>query len=310
MHALVLGVTGMLGSMVYDYLSRNPAIRVMGTARIPDSRSRTALGREFAFDAAGDIPQQLEPILATFRPDYVINCIGIINIHCRDSDPAGVLLAVRVNALFPHLLSDLLRRAQPGTKVLHITTDCVFSGRTGHYDESALHDATDMYGKSKSLGEVQADSWLNLRCSIVGPEPYGRNSLLEWFLRHPPETAINGFSHHLWNGVSTLQYAKFFEEIIIQDDFDRLRGMSHTLHYAPNEAVTKCELLELFNEVFARRCRIERVAAPGPPVDRTLVSNHLRLRLNPMGNAIRELKDYCDRVSFGFAATLDATNRH
>jgi dTDP-4-dehydrorhamnose reductase len=302
MQVLVLGVTGMLGSMVYDYLRRNPVLKVIGTARTAESRTRMPQDTIFHLDAERNLVPDLHSIWNRFNPHYVVNCIGITNIHCPDTDAQGVLSAVRVNALFPHALADFLRRVEVNTKTVHITTDCVFSGRTGRYDETALHDAVDFYGKSKSLGEVQADSWLNIRCSIVGPDVHRRTSLLEWFLSHGPGATVSGYSHHMWNGVTTLQFAKLCEEIILQNTFDRLRATTHTLHWVPNESVSKYELLQLFNQIYGRNCRVEKVAVPGPPIDRTLSSTYFRPPLLPMKNAIQELKEYCDRVSFGAEA--------
>jgi dTDP-4-dehydrorhamnose reductase len=250
-------------------------------------------------DAERDTASDLHSIWNRFNPHYVVNCIGITNIHCRDTDPTGVLSAVRVNALFPHALAEFARCAEGDTRILHITTDCVFSGRTGRYDETAVHDPVDFYGKSKSVGEVQADSWLNIRCSIVGPEVHRRESLLEWFLGHCPGSTVNGYSHHMWNGVTTLQFAKFCEEIILEKSFDQLRARNHTLHWVPNQSVSKYELLELFNQIYARQCCIQKVTVPAPPIDRTLSSKYFRWPVMPMKNAIQELKDYCDRVSFG-----------
>jgi len=298
MHVLVLGVTGMLGSMVYDYLRRNPVIQVAGTCRMLERHTQMPPGATFQLDAEENVASTLCSIWERFNPHYVVNCIGITNIHCRDTDAKGVLSAVRVNALFPHAVADFLSSVQANTKVIHITTDCVFSGRAGCYDETALHDPVDFYGKSKSLGEVQTDGWLNVRCSIVGPEIYGRKSLLEWFLSHGPGSPINGYSHHTWNGVTTLQFAKFCEEIVLQNSFDRLRAATHTLHWVPNQSVSKYELLEILNQIYKRKCRIEKVAVPPPAIDRSLTSRYLRLPLLPMENAIEQLKDYCDRVSY------------
>src|SRR5207244_6584362 len=107
--------------------------------------------------------------------------------------------AVAVNSLFPYALSDVAEAA--GARVLQIATDCVFSGREGSYREDSPHDPLDVYGKTKSLGEVQAPHFLNLRCSIVGPEIRGFRSLLCWFLAQPRNARLRGFVNHWWNGV-------------------------------------------------------------------------------------------------------------
>jgi dTDP-4-dehydrorhamnose reductase len=126
--------------------------------------------------------------------------------------------------------------------------------------------------------------------------------LLEWFLAQPSGGTLQGYSHHAWNGVTTLQYARFCEDIILRDRFEVLRNANHTLHYLPNETVSKYELLKLFAEVYGRKQRIEMVSGPGPAVDRTLASVYLKLPLSPMREALETLKSYCDQGCFAHAA--------
>ena len=98
--------------------------------------------------------------------------------------------------------------------MIQIATDCVYSGKTGGYNEDSLHDALDAYGKTKSLGEVRSSTFLNIRSSIIGPEINHKVLLLEWFLKQPKGAVLNGFSNHLWNGVTTLQFAELCLTII------------------------------------------------------------------------------------------------
>ncbi len=288
---LVLGKSGMLGAMVFKHLMRCEGLAVAGTARSLSSADRGG-EQVFEFDAEADVAAQWTRISSSFPADFVVNCIGVINVFCRDSDPRGVRRAVQVNAMFPHLLAESLAAGPGPVRVLHITTDCVFSGRRGSYDEADVHDPIDCYGKSKSLGEVLSPNWLNLRCSIVGPDSLGRRGLLEWFLSQPRAAQVNGYANHWWNGVTTLQYAELCERIIRLDRFGALRSMGGTLHYAPNEPVSKYELLTIFNEVYEQGCEIRKVNAPGPKVDRTLVSTLLKETGNPMRKAIQAMKNY------------------
>jgi dTDP-4-dehydrorhamnose reductase len=289
---LVLGQSGMLGSMAVGYLARNSSLELAGTVRNRGQRPVVEGVEQFQFDAGQDVPSQLAPLFRAFPADYVINCIGLINLYCRDLDSAGVLQAVRVNSLFPHVLSEALVGVRPQARVIHISTDCVFSGIVGSYDETAAHDAFDFYGKTKSTGEVRSDRWLNIRCSIIGPEVTRRTSLLEWFLSQPPGARVPGFTHHQWNGVTTLQFAEFCEDIIMNDRFELIRKQNHTVHYAPNESVSKYGLLSIFNEVFGRGCCIEQVCKPTPPINRTLKSIYLDLDSIPMRTAVQQLRDY------------------
>jgi dTDP-4-dehydrorhamnose reductase len=253
---IVLGARGMLGSMVARQLRRNPALEVIATTRA-----------EFEAEAFASGVAQRQALDA----DYVINCIGVLKPYCKDSDPAGVRRAIAVNALFPHRLAAAARRA--GARVLQIATDCVYSGARGEYVEADPHDPLDVYGKTKSLGEVLDGSVLNLRCSIVGPEPAAKVSLLEWFLSNPDGAEVKGFTHHRWNGVTTLQFARLCERIVCAPGtYERLLAHSPLHHFVPNDAVDKYELLCLMNEAFGRRIVVKAVSDIGPSVDRTLAT--------------------------------------
>ena len=293
---LVLGASGMLGSMVVDLLSRNPEHDVLGTVR--DATALHEPGRLTGFDAGGNVLAQMEAIFQAFPAELIINCIGLINRYCRDDDEAGVRSAVVINALFPHVLNESLAQLGTGARVIHATTDCVFSGRAGGYDEDAIHDPIDFYGKSKSLGEVVSPRWLNLRCSIVGPERKTRGSLMEWFLGQAPGSEVHGYAHHLWNGVTTLQFAQFCETVAGEQAFSALRTLHPTIHLCPNGSLSKYDLLVILNEVYERRVTVRSVRHPGPTVDRRLASLWVEMGDRPMRDAIVELRSYCDAVGF------------
>jgi dTDP-4-dehydrorhamnose reductase len=296
---LILGSTGMLGSMVELYFRRKTGHDVFSTIRGELTAGDASTGRAngappvFHFDAA----QGLEPlgdILRTNDIEYIINCIGIIKPHCADDDPRGVLNAIRVNALFPHVLEELAGNRD--IRIIQIATDCVYSGREGGYVESSPHDPLDVYGKTKSLGEVHKGRLLNIRCSIIGPERKGKLSLLEWILKQPEGSELNGFTHHRWNGVTTLQFARLCDEVISGGRFDDLRENGSRYHCVWNETVSKCELVSLVAEVFGRDLEIKPVDDVGPPVDRTLASERsgwtYSTPTQDMKSAIRELHDF------------------
>ncbi len=289
---LVLGASGMLGSMVYEYMLNNSEYETAGTVRnfndLPDFGNR---GRLFNFDAAEKVEESLKNIIEEFNPDYIINCIGIINVFCRDNDMAGVENAIRVNSLMPHKIKNLLDQ-YPELKVIQIATDCVYSGKGGKYNENSTFDPYDVYGSSKRLGEVIHRNFLNIRCSIIGPEYKNKVSLLEWFLSNPDHTDLKGFDHHYWNGVTTLQFAEYCAEIIDENKFDKLRKLNHVLHYLPNETVSKYRLLHIFDDVFERKHNIERVYDEKNKVDRTLSSVYLDQGRKSMKDAVEELKSY------------------
>lgn len=277
---LVLGKSGMLGSMVFGYLSKNTPFQVIGTERNEFNADKflTDSSKFFKFK---DI-------------DYVINCIGIIKPFCKDDDPTGVVNAIKINALFPYELAKFYK--DTNTKIIQIATDCVFSGKDGNYNEDSPHDPLDVYGKTKSLGEVFVGNFLNIRCSIIGPEKKKKISLLEWFLGQKNGSSINGFTHHKWNGVTTLQFAKLCLKIIEGDKFDELLKVNYIHHFVPNEAVTKFELLKLFAKVFDKKIKIVSADTPPPSIDRTLSTKYNILSYiygsSTLKSALEELRDY------------------
>ena len=219
----------------------------------------------------------------------------MIKPFCKDNDAAGVRRAIAVNAMFPHVLAAAAKAR--GAKVIQIATDCVYSGAKGAYVESDPHDALDVYGKTKSLGEVFDKTLLNLRCSIIGPERKNKVSLLEWFLGNPDGAELKGFTHHRWNGVTTLQYAKLCERIVQTPGLhEKLLGLSPLHHFLPNGTVDKYQLLNLMAEVFGRKFDIKAVGDVGPPVDRTIATKYpLLAEVYPSGEmraALVELAGY------------------
>jgi len=221
----VFGIDGMLGSAVYRVFKQEQ-FDILGINRkIIDAQTA----------GVNDIK------IAVENSDYVINCIGIIKPYIHDDNPAEVERAIRVNALFPHTLS------QCGKKVIQIATDCVFDGVKGYYMETDKHNAIDVYGKTKSLGEVSAENFMNLRCSIIGPEKKNRKSLLEWFINQPQNAVVNGFKNHYWNGVSTFAFAKICKGIIENDFW--FHGLQHVVS---SNSMDKADILKVFAEVFSR----------------------------------------------------------
>lgn len=278
---LVLGKSGMLGSMVYKYLKDNSDFEVKGTERD-------------IFDAEKFIHKPDKYVIVK-NYDYIINCIGIIKPYCNDDDLDGVRRAIKVNAMFPHVLANYVK--DDNTKVIQIATDCVYSGKEGNYKEDIPHDALDVYGKTKSLGEVFDEKhFLNVRCSIIGPELKGKLSLLEWFLNQEKGTELKGFTHHKWNGVTTLQFSKLCEKIIEKDLFNKLVEVSTLHHFIPNTTVDKYELLNIFQDVFVTDYQIEAVDDIGSPIDRSIDTNYKLLATiypaQDMKSAIEELDQY------------------
>ncbi|GFE59657.1 SDR family oxidoreductase [Geobacter sp. AOG2] len=261
---LILGASGMLGGMITDILSRDPDLQVTATVR-NDQLAQTCAGlipscTWLRFDAETD---DIRPLLAGNSFDAVINAIGIIKPYIKDDNPAQTERAVRINALFPHILARAA--ADHGVRVLQIATDCVYSGRDGNYGEAAPHDALDVYGKSKSLGEVAAGNVAHIRCSIIGPEPKAHVSLLDWFLGQAQGASVNGFTNHLWNGVTTLHYGKACAGII-KAGLD----LPQKLHLVPTATITKADMLGCFAKAYGRTDITVNHVEAGTVIDRTL----------------------------------------
>jgi dTDP-4-dehydrorhamnose reductase len=264
-HVVVLGGSGMLGSMVVDVLSRDGRLSVTATVRTEALR-RTMADRYRnvqwrAFDPATGLPPDL---FAGRR--FVINAIGLTKPMIRDDRGDEVERAIEINATLPYRLARAA--AAGGGRVVQIATDCVYSGAKGRYVEGDPHDALDVYGKTKSLGEARHDHLAHLRCSIIGPEPKDFKFLLEWFRRLPRQAAVKGFVNHRWNGVTTLQFARLCQGIVTGGPWP-----GHLTHVVPGETVTKAEMLHLFAHVYGRGdVAIEDVAA-AVAVDRTLATD-------------------------------------
>lgn len=286
---LVLGGSGMLGWMVQDYLQSVNQLSVTSSLRENKYQDKIK-SRIRLFDVEEFLVKPNKyGWLNEF--DYIINCIGVIKPYCKDDDPVGVVRAVRINALFPHELAKLKPR------IIQIATDCVFSGKVGKYTEISLHDPGDVYGKTKSLGEVFGyRNFLNIRCSIIGPEIHGHLNLLDWFLSQKENTELTGFTHHKWNGVTTLQFARVCEKIILEEKFEALRSKHHAYHFVGNTTVTKYRLLQLFAKHFKKQVVIKPRKDVGLPVYRDLASQYTQLStLQPkvtMNQAIKELAKY------------------
>jgi dTDP-4-dehydrorhamnose reductase len=264
---VVLGASGMLGSMVVDVLAADGRWQVAGTVRSPEladaCRGQLSSVDWRTYDVADDgaLPT------AIAGADWVVNAIGLTKPFVKDDDPAQVERAVWGNAIFPFRLA--AEADAIGAQVIQIATDCVYSGAAGGYVESAPHDALDVYGKTKSLGEVHLPNMHLLRCSIIGPEPSTPRYLLEWLRRQPRDATVNGYTDHLWNGVTTHAFGRLCAGLM-----SGTAGEAGLQHVIPGGDVTKADLLVLMADAFDRN-DITVVPGPSPqPIDRTLRTEH------------------------------------
>jgi dTDP-4-dehydrorhamnose reductase len=222
------------------------------------------VGREGAtiqFEVGRDKLQDL----SLGEPEFIVNCIGLISHLIDEEDSLSILRAAGLNSLFPHELASYAMTKN--IKVIQIATDCVFSGKDGSYLESSEHDASDLYGISKSIGEVHATNVMNIRCSIIGREQRGYKSLLEWVLSQAYGSEISGYSDRLWNGVTTLAFSRVVAGIIQQRLFRP--GMQHLL---PSDKVTKGQLVGMIATTFGRQDIKVRYESSGDSKDLTLAT--------------------------------------
>ncbi|KGE14281.1 dTDP-4-dehydrorhamnose reductase family protein [Sphingobacterium deserti] len=226
---LVLGAAGMAGHVVYTHLSETGKYDVVGTT---NSNSLDGVSIKMNIFIAEEVREVIQQV----RPDVVINCVGML-IKTSKSHPDQTIYG---NAYFPHLLKKIAN--DNGAKLIHISTDCVFSGKTGGYVETSFKDATDIYGASKSLGEIIDHENLTIRTSIIGPEiKQDGEGLFHWFMNQ--EGRVNGFRSNYWSGVTTLELAKFIDWVLCSDNV----GL---IHLTNNSPISKFDLLTLFNKVF------------------------------------------------------------
>jgi dTDP-4-dehydrorhamnose reductase len=255
---LILGASGMLGSAVLKEFSTFQG-ELIATTRAGTELVSNPNVRFLKFDAATD------DLDSTFSMpiDFVVNCIGIIKPYINDSDPKQTETAFEINGAFPNRLETWA--SKNGAKVIQIATDCVFSGSKGDYLESSEHDALDVYGKSKSLGEASGPSMMHLRVSIIGPEVAKSSSLLEWVRNQPKDAEISGYTDHFWNGITSLHFAKIACGIIENGIFEP--GVFHVL---PRDSVTKSELVSLIAKYLGRSDIKVNPTATGANINRTL----------------------------------------
>jgi len=231
MKILVLGGDGMLGHELFSGLSPMHEVRVTLRRELGAYAGLCGFDRSSAYDGV-DVrrPEALTEVLADFRPEAIINAVGIVKQRAAAKDASR---SIEVNALFPHRLATVARAA--GARVVHVSTDCVFSGRKGSYTEEDETDPVDMYGTTKLLGELADEHCVTLRTSIIGLEVASRQGLVEWALYQ--QGVIKGFRRAIYSGLTTMELARVAETVLTRHP--DLRGVWHVA----SEPITKHDLL-------------------------------------------------------------------
>lgn len=244
MRILILGGDGMLGHQLLKSLSPRHDVKV--TLR-QDLEACRYLGLFTPSNAYTGIDvrsqERLIEVFADFRPDAVINAVGIVKQRptAKESIPS-----LEINALLPHRLAVLCKAA--GTRLVHLSTDCVFSGKTGNYRDDDPADAEDLYGRSKFLGEVHEPHCITLRTSIIGFELSRKKSLLEWFLAQ--SGTVKGFTQAIYTGFTTMEMSRVIEMLLMK------YPDAHGVYQVSSEPISKYELLLLVRDRFGKQIEV------------------------------------------------------
>jgi dTDP-4-dehydrorhamnose reductase len=266
MKILILGGDGMLGHQLLNSFKEKFEVKVTLRKNLNDYIQYKIFTQENCFDNV-DVRdfEKLTSILENFKPNVLINAVGIVK---QRKDSKEIIPSIEINALLPHKLS--FECMKHNTRVIHISTDCVFSGKTGMYDEKSFADADDIYGRTKFLGELSLNNCLTLRTSIIGRELSRHKSLLDWFLAQ--NEPIKGFKNAIFSGFTTIELARIIEMMIIK--YPEASGT----YNVSSEPINKYDLLKMISELLNHK--IEIVPDEAFFCNRSLSSNLFRKSFN------------------------------
>jgi dTDP-4-dehydrorhamnose reductase len=250
----------MLGNAVLRFFAQSPGFHAVGAVRSAAAIAKLPDGLRGVVRAGLDL-DRLEPLFADVRPDVVVNCVGVVKQLHEAEDP---LTAIPINSLLPHRLAALCKAN--GARLIHVSTDCVFSGSKGLYREEDVADARDLYGRSKLLGEVAAENAVTLRTSIIGHELGPPHGLIGWFLSQ--RGRVKGYRRAIFSGLPTVELARVMRDFVIPRR--ELEGVFHV----SAEPINKYDLLALVASTYGFACEI--VPDDEVVIDRSLDSAKFR----------------------------------
>lgn len=272
---LVLGANGMLGYGVLSSLVKYNNINISASIRslkvlqkIKKRYPYNKIKKFHTLDVLKVKQKKINQIINQY--DFIINCIGVIKPEINLKKSQSIKKTFLINSFFPSFLSNA--QSMKKTKIFQIATDCVFSGKIGGYNELSNHDDLDIYGVSKSMGEVKKENFYNLRTSIIGREFSSKKSLVEWFLSQ--NKAVNGYENHNWNGITTKAFGEFVYTIINNNI-----KIPPLLHIIPKNTVNKYQLLQILKKKFKTKIMINKFN-PKSSMDRSLTTIHKNLNNN------------------------------
>lgn len=260
---LIFGAAGMLGNALFYQLSKKKSLEVTGTVWNKAESQNLPISLQDKVIANIDIEktQSLIEAIGWAKPDVVLNCVGLIKQVMTEADTAK---AIAINALFPHRLAALCKAAD--ARLIHFSTDCVFSGAEGNYREQDPTDAADVYGKSKFLGELLYDHTVTIRTSIIGHGLESHLALVDWFLDQKGE--VKGFNKVIYSGLTTVEIARVITDFIIPNR--RLKGLYHV----SAKPISKYALLEIIKDTYQKKIKI--IPTDEPVYDQSLDSTRFR----------------------------------
>jgi dTDP-4-dehydrorhamnose reductase len=245
MRILVFGASGMLGNAMLRMLSEQDDWTVYGTMRSNNfALQKLAPSAQLIPGIHADQPDSLIDAFAQTCPQVVINCVGLVKQRAGADDP---LEAIPINGLLPHRMAKMCELTK--ARLVHISTDCVFSGNLGNYRESDLPDANDLYGRSKLIGEVSSRHSITLRTSIIGHEIGSQHGLIDWMLSQ--EGRVKGFTEAIFSGLPTFELARVVREFVIPNTD------LHGIYHVAANPISKYELLHLVNREYKKGLHID-----------------------------------------------------
>ncbi len=268
---LVLGSSGMMGHVLVDYLEKNSSFDIYNLSKKIKLNSKTIIVDIENFENVREIINEISP-------NYIINAIGIL---VKDSE-LNIQKSILVNSLFPHYLRQISNKI--GSKIIHLSTDCVFDGKKGNYDEQSPKNPLDIYGKTKDIGEIIDNDHLTIRTSIIGPELKKNGSGLFLWLTKNKNGQVKGFEKSIWSGLTTLELSKVIL-YLIENDFTGLIHIS-------NPPISKYDLINLINNEFNLNIKIDKV--DGLVSNKSLISsrNDFKFKIKSYEEMIKDLKFY------------------
>jgi dTDP-4-dehydrorhamnose reductase len=247
---LILGANGMAGHVISTGLQRDPNFEVISVAR-----TKSIFVPSILLDVSDLV--LFKDFLSKIQVDIIVNCLGVLN-RSAEENPAEAIL---INSYLPHFIE--FEKKTTNTKIIHISTDCVFSGEQGHYDEKSFKNGKGFYAQSKAIGEIENTKDLTFRTSIIGPELKTNGiGLFNWFAKQ--EDTLNGFTHAFWTGITTIELLSAVKQAIYQD----LTGLYHLVN---NTKISKFDLLNILNDVFQRNLKLQ--PCDDYRIDKSLVNN-------------------------------------